>query len=78
MKIQITEIFLQNVFQIIRATKRLMIIQRNIERNISIQNKSDSNNLQHTQNVNDVQYLNISPDIYIDVIDKKDSSDWNV
>ena len=78
MKIQITEIFLQNVFQIIRATKRLVIIQRNIERNISIQNKSDSNNLQHTQNVNDVQYLNISPDIYIDVIDKKDSSDWNV
>ena len=78
MKIQITEIFLQNVFQIIRATKRLVIIQRNIERNISIQNKSDSNNLQHTQNVNDVQYLNISPDIYIDVIHKKDSSDWNV
>ena len=78
MKIQITEIFLQNVFQIIRATKRLVIIQRNIERNISIQNKSDSNNLQHTQNANDVQYLNISPDINIDVIDKKDSSDWNV
>ena len=37
-----------------------------------------SDNLQDTQNVNDVQCLNISPDIYIDVIDKKDSSDWNV
>ena len=45
------------------------------KRNISIQNKSDSDNLQDTQNVNDVQCLNIYRDIYVDVIDKKDNSD---
>ena len=45
------------------------------KRNISIQNKSDSDNLQDTQNVNDVQCLNIYRDIYVDIIDKKDNSD---
>ena len=45
------------------------------KRNISIQNKSDSDNLQNAQNVNDVQCLNICRDIYVDVIDKKDNSD---
>ena len=45
------------------------------KRNISIRNKSDSDNLQDTQNVNDVQCLNIYRDIYVDVIDKKDNSD---
>ena len=45
------------------------------KRNVSIQSKSDSDNLQDTQNVNDVQCLNIYRDIYVDVIDKKDNSD---
>ena len=48
------------------------------KRKISIQNKSDNDNLQDTQNVNNLQCLNISRDIYIDVIDKKKNSDWNV
>ena len=47
-------------------------------RNISIQKKSDNDNLQDTQNVNNVQCLNISHDIYIDVIDEKKNSNWNV
>ena len=74
---QITEVFLQNVFQIIQATEFLMIIQRSLtkKRNISIQNKGDNDNLQDTQNVNNVQCFNISLDIYIDVIDKKNNSD---
>ena len=48
------------------------------KRNISIRNKSDNANLQDTQNVNKVQCLSISRDIYIDVTDKKNNSDWNV
>ena len=48
------------------------------KRNISIQNKSDYGNLQNTQNVNNVHCLNISRDIYVDLIDKKNNSDWNV
>ena len=48
------------------------------KRNISIQKKSDDDNLQDTQNVNNVQCLNVSRDIYIDVIDKRSNSDWNV
>ena len=77
LKMQITEVFLQNVFQIIQATEFLMIIQRSLtkKRNISIQNKGDNDNLQDTQNVNNVQCFNISLDIYIDVIDKKNNSD---
>ena len=47
-------------------------------RNISIQKKSDNDNLQDTQNVNNVQCLNISHDIYIDLIDEKKNSSWNV
>ena len=76
LKMQITEVFLQNVFQMIRATE-FLIIQRSLtkKRNISIQNKGDNDNLQDTQNVNNVQCFNISLDIYIDVIDKKNNSD---
>ena len=48
------------------------------QRDISIQNKSDYDNLKNTQNANNFQCVNISRDIYIDVTDKKDNSDWNV
>ena len=48
------------------------------KRNILFQNKSDNDNWQRTQNVNNVQCLNISRGIYMDVIDKKSNSEGNV